>query len=653
MSYLKFDKTRMVNLEYSLQREILRANRKGAYHCTTLVECNTRKQHGLLVMPVPSLDEQNHVLLSSFDETVVQQGAEFNLGLHKYDGNNYSPMGHKYIREFDCDSCPKTIYRIGGVILSKEKLFSLEENNILIRYKLLDAHSHTTLRFKPLLAFRSINELTSENTRANTSYNLEDNGISMCLYEGYPNLFMQFNKQNTFNYTPFWNKGIEYLKDMNDGYDYKEDLFVPGYFEMDIKKGETIVFSAGDKPIKTDNLINLFEEEIKKRTPRSSFYNCLKNSAHQFYLRPSKEELYLLEGYPWFNVNASAQFMALPGITVGIGKDKAFEEVMDTAIPSIYQFLKNEPVTGRIKGLERPDVLLKIVWALQKFGNYKMDVCISKYGKLVQDIISYLKNNGHPLLEMKENYLVYCNGKDKPVSWMNTVTIDNKPVTPRTGYLVDFNSFWYNAVMFNQKIAEYNNDHILIEEMRNLSENIKESFLETFVNNSGYLFDYVDDDFPNWSVRPNMVYALSMDYSPLTRRQSKPILDMITKELLTPQGLRTLSPKSEGYQPYYGGSQINKDYAYSNGTSWSMLLGHFLEAYIKIYQKSSLSFIERILINVEEEMYNDCVGSLSQLYDGNPPYKGGAAFSYTLSVAAVLRAINLKEKLEKELENEY
>lgn len=149
MSYLRFDKTLMVNLQESLPREILRTNKSGAYHCTTIVDCNTRKYHGLLVIPVPNLDDENHVLLSSLDETVIQHGAEFNLGLHKYQGNNFSPNGHKYIREFDCEHIPATTYRVGGVILRKEKIFVHHENRILIRYTLVDAHSATTLRFRP------------------------------------------------------------------------------------------------------------------------------------------------------------------------------------------------------------------------------------------------------------------------------------------------------------------------------------------------------------------------------------------------------------------------------------------------------------------------------------------------------------------------
>ena len=202
MSYLHFDKTLMVNLEESLPREILRTNRAGAYHCTTIVDCNTRKYHGLLVIPVPNLDDENHVLLSSLDETVIQHGAEFNLGLHKYQGNNYSPNGHKYIREFDCEHIPATTYRVGGVILRKEKIFVHHENRILIRYTLIDAHSATTLRFRPFLAFRSVREYTHENAQASRDYQLVENGIKTCMYPGYPELFMQLNKKMNSILTP-------------------------------------------------------------------------------------------------------------------------------------------------------------------------------------------------------------------------------------------------------------------------------------------------------------------------------------------------------------------------------------------------------------------------------------------------------------------
>ena len=188
MSYLRFEKTLMTNLQDSLSRELLRTNRSGAYSCSTLVDCNTRKYHGLLVVPIPELDNDNHVLLSSLDPTVIQHGAAFNLGLHKYHGEIFSPNGHKYIHEFDCDIVPTTIYRVGGVVLKKEVVFQHYEDRILIRYTLLEAHSKTTLQFRPFIAFRSVKQFTHENGAVNRDYQLVDHGISTCMYSGYPAL---------------------------------------------------------------------------------------------------------------------------------------------------------------------------------------------------------------------------------------------------------------------------------------------------------------------------------------------------------------------------------------------------------------------------------------------------------------------------------
>ena len=217
---------------------MIRTNRAGAYNSTTLIDCNTRKYHGQLVVPLPEIDNKNHVLLSAFDETVVQHGAEFNLGIHKFEGNHFSPNGHKYIRQFDCDLISRTVYRVGGVILSKERMLVSNEQRVLFKYTLLDAHSPTSLRFKPFLAFRSVDDLTHENNMANTQYEEQTNGISMCLYANYPALYMQFSKKCNYTHQPLWYKNIEYYKEQERGYEYLEDLLVSGGFEMPINKGE-------------------------------------------------------------------------------------------------------------------------------------------------------------------------------------------------------------------------------------------------------------------------------------------------------------------------------------------------------------------------------------------------------------------------------
>jgi glycogen debranching enzyme len=170
------------------------------------------------------------------------------------------------------------------------------------------------------------------------------------------------------------------------------------------------------------------------------------------------------------------------------------------------------------------------------------------------------------------------------------------------------------------------------------------SFVETFRNEYGYLFDYVDGNMMDWSVRPNMIFTAAFDYSPLDRTQKKQVLDIVTKELLTPKGLRSLSPKSGGYNPNYVGPQYQRDSAYHQGTAWPWLMGFYLEAYLKIYKMSGLSFIERNLIGFEEEITSHCIGTISELFDGNPPFKGRGAISFAMNVAEILRILKLLSK---------
>ena len=645
MSYLRFEKATMTNLEESLPKELLRTNRSGAYSCSTIVDCNIRKYHGLLVVPVPELDDENHVLLSSLDCTVIQHGAEFNLGLHKYQGNNFSPKGHKYIREFDCDKVPTTLYRVGGVVLKKEFLFQNYEDRLLIRYTLVDAHSATTLRFRPFLAFRSVRQFTHENSTASRVYHQVDGGIKTCMYAGYPDLYMQFSKKNEFIFQPDWYRGVEYPKEQERGYASNEDLYVPGYFEMTIKKGESIVFAASTSEIKTTRLKKLFDEEVALRAPRDNFFHCLVNAAHQFHIRTKNDERYLLAGYPWFKCRARDTFIALPGLTLSIEEDDYFELVMASAEKEYRNFMAGKP-QGRIYEIEKPDVPLWAIWSIQQYAKeVGKDACLKKYGKFVQDLVDFILADKHPNLTVEENGLLHTDGKDVAVTWMNS-TANGRPVVPRTGYIVEFNALWYNALKFAASLAEEKKNEKRQQQLDTLAEQVKTSFVETFLNEYGYLFDYVDGNMMDWSVRPNMIFAVALDYSPLNKEQKKSVLDICTRELLTPKGLRSLSPKSGGYNPIYVGPQNQRDYAYHQGTAWPWLGGFYMEACLKLYKRTRLSFIERQMVGYEDEMSYHALGTISELFDGNPPFHGRGATSFAMNVGEILRTLELLEKYQ-------
>lgn len=644
MGYLRFEKALMTNLEESLSRELLRTNRSGAYSCSTIVDCNTRKYRGLLVVPVPELDDENHVLLSSLDTTVIQHGAEFNLGLHKYNGENFNPKGHKYIREFDCDKVPTTLYRVGGVLLKKEVVFQHYEDRILIRYTLVDAHSETKLRFKPFLAFRSVRQFTHENSVASRDYSNVENGISTCMYAGYPDLYMQFSKGNTFVFQPDWYRNVEYPKEQERGYASNEDLYVPGYFEMDIKKGESVVFAASTSASNTGELQQLFDKEVSERSPRDNFFHCLVNAAHQFHNRASNDDRYILAGYPWFKSRARDTFIALPGLTLSIEEQDYFELVMKTAERGLREFMEGKPLSVKIYEIEQPDVLLWAVWAIQQYEKHVgSEKCFQMYGALLKDIVYYIIDGKHPNLILKENGLLYSNGREKAVTWMNS-TVNGRPVVPRTGYIVEFNALWYNALCFCSSVATTGGDLEAASRLEKMSELCMHSFVSTFFNEHGYLFDYVDGDNVDWSVRPNMIFAVALEYSPLDKAQKKSVLDMCTRELLTQKGLRSLSPKSGGYNPMYVGPQTQRDHAYHQGTAWPWLGGFYMEACLRLYKRTRLSFIERQMVGYEDEMTRHCVGTIPELFDGNPPFNGRGAISFAINVAEILRTLEFLEK---------
>lgn len=644
MGYLKFEKALMTNLQDSLPRELLRTNRSGAYSCSTIVDCNTRKYHGLLVVPVPELDNENHILLSSLDPTVIQHGAAFNLGLHKYHGGNYSPNGHKYIREFDCDKVPTTVYRVGNAVLKKEVVLQCYEERILVRYTLLEGQGTTLLQFRPFLAFRSVREFTHENAAINREYHNVENGIATCLYEGYPQLFMQFSKDNEFHYEPYWYRGLEYPKEQARGYYSDEDLYVPGYFEMKIRKGESIVFSGSTSEIKTSTLKRIFDEEVGLRPPRDNFFHCLVNAAHQFHNRNKNDDRYILAGYPWFKCRARDQFIALPGLTLSIEEQDYFELVMETAERGLREFMQNEPLTVEIQEIEQPDVILWCIWAIQQYAKEAgKESCLKLYGDFLRDMIAYIENGKHPNLFLHTNGLLYAEGKNKAITWMNGM-IDGKPVNPRSGYIVEFNALWYNDIKFVAWLFSDTSETEYTAHLEEMASLCKDAFVATFLNNYGYLYDYVDGNMVDWSVRPNMILAAAVDYSPLEQSQKKSVVDICTRELLTPKGLRSLSPKSGGYTPVCVGDQDHRTRVYHQGTAWPWLGGFYLEACLKLYKRTRLSFVERQLIGYEDEVTSHCLGTIPEYFDGNPPYSGRGAISFAMNVGEVLRTLALLEK---------
>lgn len=644
MNYLVFEKSELVNLEYSLNREILSTNRAGGYFSTSIVLCNTRKYHGLMVLPLDQFDGENHVLLSSVDETIIQRGKEFNLGIHKYPGI-YEPRGHKYIIDFEYEPTPKVTYRVGGVVLEKELLFVHNEEQFMIRYTLKEAHSPTRIRLKPFLAFRNAHTLSKSNLYANKRYREVSNGVKYKLYHGFPSLHMQLNKINEFVPVPDWYYNIEYKDEVKRGYEGHEDLFVPGFFEVPIKKNESIIFSAATSEQTTASLTRKFNAEIKRRPKKDSLENCLRHAAQQFIVKRGKK-VEIVAGYPWYGRCGRDTFIALPDITLSVGDVKSCKDVLDTMSRELKEGLFPNTGNASTSTYEAIDAPLWFFWTLQMYAKHvgPSDVWKS-FGKKMKAILNAYKNGELPLnIRLHESGLLWDGEKGKALTWMDAV-VNGQPVTPRKGYQVEINALWYNAIMFTLELAQQNNDIKFTKDWQPLASMVAQSFKNVFwYEPKQYLADYVDEEGQNVFVRPNQILAVSLPYSPITEDMQRGVVEVIHRELFTPKGIRTLSPKNQHYLGQYEGDQISRDQAYHQGTAWPWLLGHFVEAYYKIHGKTANSIAKTILDSFCGDMSKHGVCGISEVFDGDPPQRPGGCLSQAWSVAAIIKTKRLYDQ---------
>ncbi len=647
MGYIKFDKAHVVNLEYSLSREILRTNRAGSYSSTTIVGCNTRKYHGLLVCPVDELGGERHVLLSSLDTIVVSNGQSFNTGIRKYHGDYYSPKGHKYVEDFDIQDIPGMTFRVGNVFMKQERILVHYEEQFLIRFTILDTDEPVKLQLRPFLAFRNIHQLTHANMWANTRVEPVSNGMRIRMYDGFPWLNMQLSAKSEFVSVPDWYQGVEYSEEQKRGYDYSEDLFVPGFFEFTAGKGDVIVFSASTKEERPAGFKTKFTRTVSSKIPRSDFGNSLRNAAQQF-IEKRGEDTNIIAGYPWFGSWGRDTFISLPGLAMARTSEDLFAAVLDTQVRRMKGGLFPNMGDNDNPAFNSVDAPL---WFFQAVCSYALQPrdAWKRYGAAMKDVLNAYRSGTSFGIHMRENGLVYADAPGKALTWMDAV-VNGVPVTPRNGYAVEINALWYNAVCYSLDCAREARDKTFVKEWEKMPQLISSSFIETFWDEElGYLADYVNDhEMRNMQIRPNMVIATSLPYTMLSKEQMKSILDIVNRVLVTPRGLRTLSPSDEGYCGIYCGDQEKRDSAYHQGTVWPWLVGPFCEGWLRVYGEGGASRVRKLIMGFEETLTEAGISTISEIYDGDPPHTPRGAISQAWSVGEVLRIFELLEKEYKE-----
>ena len=642
MAYLEFNKEELVNLEYSLEREILLTNRAGGYINTTIVGCNTRKYHGLLVVPIENFGNERHILLSTLQESLVQHGQVFNLGISSY-GKVYEPRGHKYIIDFEMDYASTVTYRVGGMIFSKTIMFVRETEEVLVKYTLLDAHSETTLRIKPFLAFRNIHSLTYANTGANTKYTAVNNGVAFKLYEGFPTLHLQLNRTGEWVANPDWYKNVTYKEESRRGFADKEDLFVPGYFEIPIKKGESIILSASTSEVKPRSLKTRFDAEVAKRVDnsRNSYEDCLKLAGQQCVLKQNNKYS-VNAGYTWDYEDLRYSLIAIPGLTLyNDGDTKHFEAVLEN--------LLTEKRDRLFKAGNEPDLPLWLFRTLQQYIEYgaKPEYVWKKYGKDLAALLDTYTNGVRNEVVLHENGLLWCQKPGTALSWMNVYS-NGSPVTERHGYQVETNALWYNALCFAVEMDEKYGKGTLRKKWDRVINSIKVNYINYFwVEERGHLADFYNENGKNIFTRPNQLIAAAVEYSPIDDVTKMEVLKAVQKELLTVRGIRTLSPKNPLYKGVYEGNQFERDHAHHNGCAFPWLLGPYVEATAKLLGKSFVKKGKELLNAFEEDINVHGIGSIAELYDGNPSHKPHGCISSSVSVAEIIRGKYLLNKIKK------
>lgn len=648
MSYIQFNKNKLVNFQFSSEKELLRCSKYGAYACTSLARLNTRKYHGLFIVPQDDLDGEDYILLSNLDETILQNNMEFRLGTHQYKGGFINPKGYKYLQDFNCDVSPVFIYNIGKTVIKKELVFLTDEDRLIIKYSLEEGDERFKIVFKPFLAFRKRHELTHENPYANTEAHIVENGVSFCLYKGFSNLYIQTDSSSIYNHQPSWYKNIEYAEELKRGYDGVEDLLVPGNITIALDKKHPVYITVGTTPVQKQNIKKLFTHEIKSKTSRDSFFNCLKNAAQQFIIqRNNKTEI--KAGYPWFGRWGRDTFIALPGLTLALDDPQTCKKVIDTMVSELNGALFPNIGQGETSAYNSVDAPLWFFWALQQYAIYtKSQKRIWKeYGSQMKNIINGYKSGCLYGIKMLDNGLIYAGEEGKSLTWMDAC-INGQGVTPRTGCPVEINALWYNALCFSIEVALLAKDVDFVSEWQELTTHFPETFKNNFWDKkSGYLADYTNGHYKNFQVRPNMLIAASLPYTPLTEKIRQLIVKKAQDELLTNRGLRTLSPKDPEYKGNYSGNQASRDLAYHQGTVWPWLFGPFAEAYLKIYQSQGVNYIEEQLKNIESSLFEYGISTIGEVYDGDPPHKAGGCISQAWSVAEILRIMKLVESYKK------
>jgi predicted glycogen debranching enzyme len=657
----RFDKLASQNIRKSLREEWLETNGLGDYASSSLICCNTRKYHGLLVAGINSIDNR-HVLLSALEESFTAYQKELFFSCHRYPGNRYFPPGYEYLREMRQEFSPYFRYKFGDIVITKEIMMITGESRVVIKYEVKSSPPDAPqmkLRLRPLLSFRHFHSLTRHNDTLDTEALPVGSGFVIKPYDSLPSLYVEVQGNYRWEEEPAWYFNVEYLLEQERGFDYQEDLFQPGVFEIDLLPDKPVYFTAAlDEfasvhPQHKGHISKLWDSETKLRKERAGktpgLIGYLSSVGKQFLVRQPDGTLGIIAGYHWFNIWGRDMYISLPGLTFCTGDLESGLEILRYAAKAIKKGLVPNIFAsdGTSHAYNSVDASLWYIWAVQQLLKYypdEINTVKKEFWPKIKEIITAYSSGLVEHAETDEAGLLKVGAPNTQLTWMDA-SVNGRAVTPRNGFPVEINALWYNALAFSDSLAKEFKDTKW--KHTGQLEKMKEEFLRRFwVTDSlgGYLADVWSPDYVDTSFRPNQIFAVSLPFAILAQEYHTELVKRVRHHLFTPVGLRTLAPGSQGYAAEYGGGVEKRDGAYHQGTVWAWLLGAFVEGMLRTAWNSDTTVL-KILDSVKPLFVNHLkeagIGTISEVFDGDPPHIPGGTISQAWSVAESLRMLTL------------
>lgn len=649
---LKLKKDLCDRYEISSTREWLETNGIGGYASASVAGANTRRYHGLLIAATrPPLGRV--VLLSKFEETLLVDGVPYDLSCNKYPGTVHR-QGCKFLTGFRLDPFPVWTYKAGGVEIERSLFMVHGENSTVLGWRLKNARSISPGRYllevKPLLAFRDHHHLRHTDGAFGDTYVDGEGIVSITPYPYMPTLHLAHNAKGIERQAD-WYRNFEYEIEIERGFDNHEDLFQPFSLTFDMTADAIVIASTEKREAVEAATLEHAEKERRNALIdvagfADDFSQHLVRAADQFIVSRGAGKT-VLAGYPWFSDWGRDTMIALNGLTLVTGRPEVARSVLTEFSRHISEgMLPNRfPDAGETPEYNTVDATLWYFEAIRayaaRFGDHPW-VRDELYEKLV-DIIEWHVRGTRYGIHVDFDGLLHAGEPGVQLTWMDA-KVGDLVITPRTGKPVEIEALWYNALCTMAELAAAFGDDVREKNYREMAVVARSSFNGQFWNeDESCLFDVVTGAEKDGSVRPNQVFAVSLHHSMLEADEARRVVDKVERELLTPVGLRSLSPNDPRYVGIYIGSPLERDSAYHQGTVWGWLIGPYIDAYKKVHSRTKTAGqIKKVIAGFKTHLGDAVIGQVSEIFDGDPPHKPRGCGAQAWSVAEVLRIVSQK-----------